>query len=67
MAYIAVVAELSMSVMPPARDAPLTPSSSALRPALRATRLEEHAVSMAMLGPCRPCRYEMRPVDHIPM
>ena len=62
MAYMAIVVGLSIRVMPPASASADTPSSSALRAVPRATRLEEHAVSTAMLGPLRPYRYEMRPV-----
>ena len=60
-ANIAIVVGLSMRVMPPAMASLLTTNRSALRPELTATRLEEHAVSIAMLGPFRPYRYEMRP------
>ena len=61
MAYMAMVVGLNIKVMPPARASADTPSSRALRALSRATRLEEQAVSIAMLGPLRPYRYDMRP------
>ena len=64
-AYMAMVEGLNRRVMPPPIASLLTPRRSALRPVLTATRLEEHAVSIAMLGPFRPYRYEMRPASRI--